>query len=268
MSSPATDDQPALIGTPAPATPGAAGTGRPRVVWSAALLTLLAAVGGGGYYYYGMEPGTGGAAAQGGSAKGGPGGGDFKKGGGRFGPGGGGPMPVVAALVHNESMDVRLAALGNVVPRNSVVVRSRVDGPLLRVHFKEGQQVKAGQLLAEIDPLPLQASMAQMNGQHARDLALLQNAQIDLDRYKQIRRYVEEWKADALVIHSVKSCRLFSAGQGDMRDYFANELGVPTLLVESDLEDPRYYAQAMMKNRIDAFFESLEHRKLLRKVPV
>jgi len=86
-----------------------------------------------------------------------------------------------------------------------------------------------------------------------------------LERYKQIRRYVEDWRADALVIHSVKSCRLFSAGQGDMRDYFANELGVPTLLVESDLEDPRYYAQAMMKNRIDAFFESLEHRKLLKK---
>jgi benzoyl-CoA reductase subunit B len=84
-----------------------------------------------------------------------------------------------------------------------------------------------------------------------------------VERYAQIRRCVEEWSADALVIHSVKSCRLFSAGQGDMRDYFANELGVPTLLVESDLEDPRYYAQAMMKNRIDAFFESLEHRKLV-----
>lgn len=58
-----------------------------------------------------------------------------------------------------------------------------------------------------------------------------------LERYKQIRRYVEEWHADALVIHSIKSCRLFSAGQGDMREYFTKELGVPTLMVESDLED-------------------------------
>jgi len=81
-------------------------------------------------------------------------------------------------------------------------------------------------------------------------------------RYEQIRRYVEEWEADALVIHSIKSCRLFSAGQGDMRDYFTRELGVPTLMVESDLEDPRYYAEAQIKNRIDAFFESLEHRRL------
>ncbi|MBI3097263.1 MAG: 2-hydroxyacyl-CoA dehydratase [Planctomycetes bacterium] len=84
-----------------------------------------------------------------------------------------------------------------------------------------------------------------------------------LERYSQIRRYVEEWKADALVIHSIKSCRLFSAGQGDMRDYFVGERHVPTLLVESDLEDPRYYAHAQMKNRIDAFFESLEHRRIV-----
>jgi benzoyl-CoA reductase subunit B len=82
-------------------------------------------------------------------------------------------------------------------------------------------------------------------------------------RYAQIRRYVEEWGADALVIHSIKSCRLFSAGQGDMREYFIKELGVPTLLVESDLEDPRYYAEAQIKNRIDAFFEALEHKKLV-----
>ncbi len=84
-----------------------------------------------------------------------------------------------------------------------------------------------------------------------------------LQRYQQIRRYVEEWSADALVIHSVKSCRLFSAGQGDMREYFAKELGIPTLLVESDLEDPRYFSEAQMRNRIDAFFESLEHRRAM-----
>ena len=83
-----------------------------------------------------------------------------------------------------------------------------------------------------------------------------------IERYKQIRSYLEDWHADALVIHSIKSCRLFSAGQGDMREYFAKELGVPTLMVESDLEDPRYYAEAQMKNRIDAFFESLHYKRL------
>ena len=89
-----------------------------------------------------------------------------------------------------------------------------------------------------------------------------------LQRYAQIRRYIEEWKADALVIHSVKSCRLFSAGQGDMREYFTKELNVPTLLIESDIEDPRYFSEAQIKNRIDAFFESLEHKKIVRETQI
>ncbi|HXY50939.1 MAG TPA: 2-hydroxyacyl-CoA dehydratase family protein [Terriglobales bacterium] len=87
-----------------------------------------------------------------------------------------------------------------------------------------------------------------------------------LQRYQQIRRYVEEWNADGLIIHFVKSCRLFSAGQGDMRDYFTKQLGVPTLYIESDLEDPRYFAEAQTKNRIDAFFEALEHLKTAASV--
>ena len=77
-----------------------------------------------------------------------------------------------------------------------------------------------------------------------------------------MERYVNEWDADAIVIHSVKSCRLFSAGQGDMREYFVREKQVPTLLIESDLEDPRYFSQAQLRNRIDAFFEALTQRRI------
>jgi benzoyl-CoA reductase subunit B len=84
-----------------------------------------------------------------------------------------------------------------------------------------------------------------------------------LERYRQIKEYVKAWKADALVIHSVKSCRLFSAGQGDMREYFTKELNIPTLLIESDIEDPRYFSEAQLRNRVDAFFESLEHQRML-----
>jgi benzoyl-CoA reductase subunit B len=87
-----------------------------------------------------------------------------------------------------------------------------------------------------------------------------------LQRYEQIRRYVEDWNADGVIIHFVKSCRLFSAGQGDMRDYFTKKLGVPTLYIESDLEDPRYFAEAQTRNRIDAFFEALEHAKATASV--
>jgi benzoyl-CoA reductase subunit B len=82
-----------------------------------------------------------------------------------------------------------------------------------------------------------------------------------LQRYEQIERYVREWDADGVVIHFVKSCRLFSAGQGDMQNYFTRQRDIPTLYIESDLEDPRYFSEAQIKNRVDAFFEALEHRK-------
>jgi benzoyl-CoA reductase subunit B len=89
-----------------------------------------------------------------------------------------------------------------------------------------------------------------------------------LQRYDQIRRYVREWSADGVIIHFVKSCRLFSAGQGDMRDYLTNVLGVPTLYIESDLEDPRYFAEAQIRNRVDAFFEALERHKSAARRPI
>lgn len=85
-----------------------------------------------------------------------------------------------------------------------------------------------------------------------------------LQRYEQINRYIKEWRADALFIHFVKSCRLFSCGQGDMREFFISK-NIPTLYIESDLEDPRYFSEAQIKNRIDAFFEALEVRKFSTK---
>jgi len=81
-------------------------------------------------------------------------------------------------------------------------------------------------------------------------------------RSELIEHYLDEYAADALVIHSVKSCRSFSVGQADLRERFIREHEVPTLFVESDLADPRYFAEAQMKNRIDAFFEALEHRRM------
>jgi multidrug efflux system membrane fusion protein len=81
-------------------------------------------------------------------------------------------------------MDVVLNGLGNVTPVANVTVRAQVSGPLLKVLFKEGQMVKAGDVLAEIDPRPFQATLDQAVGQLARDQALLQNARLDQKRYK------------------------------------------------------------------------------------
>jgi len=94
------------------------------------------------------------------------------------------PMPVVAAPARKGSIDVYIDALGTVIPRNVVVVRPRVDGQLLSVAFQEGQSVKAGDLLAQIDPRPFEVMLTQANGQMARDQAQLKNAQVDLERYQ------------------------------------------------------------------------------------
>ncbi len=86
-------------------------------------------------------------------------------------------------------------------------------------------------------------------------------------RRKMLERYVTDYQADALAIHSVKSCRAFSVGQADVREYFAKTCALPTLFVESDLADSRYFAEAQIRNRIDAFFEALEHRRLAAARP-
>ena len=94
------------------------------------------------------------------------------------------PMPVVAAPARKGNIDVYIDGLGTVTPRNMVVVRARVDGQLMSVAFREGQNVKAGDLLAQIDPRPFEVQLTQANGQMARDQAQLKNAQVDLERYR------------------------------------------------------------------------------------
>ena len=152
---------------------------------------LIALIGGGGYYYYANYylALAGDDAAKAAAAKPGPGGGGpggaAGKGGGR--PGGLDPnriQPVIAVPAKVADINVVQTALGTVAALKVATVKARVDGLLQEVLFREGQIVKAGDVLALIDPLPLQAALSQVEGQLARDQAQLNNARLDLERYR------------------------------------------------------------------------------------
>ena len=96
------------------------------------------------------------------------------------------PVPVVVTPVRTGDLNVYLTALGTVTPINTVTVKSRVDGELMKTYFTEGQVVRAGDLLAEIDPRPFQAQLTQAEGQLAREQANLANAKLDLERYQRL----------------------------------------------------------------------------------
>ena len=157
------------------------------------LIMLTAAAGASGWWWSQRSAGEAGASAQAGvasvagpasspaSAASGAGGAGTR----RFG----GPnrvQPVSVATVRKQDVKVVLTAIGNISALNTATVRARVDGELKSIRFKEGQLVRAGALLAEIDARSYEIALAQVQGQLAKDQALLKNAQVDVERYKDL----------------------------------------------------------------------------------
>src|SRR5580698_3071460 len=154
------------------------GPGKPKkrgIIW---VLFLLIIAGVAGYAVW--KAGQPGAIPQQGQGFGGNGG-KGKKGG--RGGGGLGPVPVVTAAVKRADVPVYLNGLGNVSGFYTATVKSRVDGQLMKVNFNEGDLVKEGQVLIEIDPRPYQVQLEQAQGTLAHDQALLDDAKLDLARY-------------------------------------------------------------------------------------
>ena len=149
---------------PAPAVSGQSHKARRTRVW---LLVLALLCGGGWYYWSKSAPASTAAPAVSGA--------DQRKG---FGS-----VPVIAAKARRGNIGVYITGLGSVTPIYTVTLKSRVDGQLMQVHYKEGDMVHQGDLLLEIDPRPYEVQLEQAEGQMARDKANLENARVDLARY-------------------------------------------------------------------------------------
>jgi multidrug efflux system membrane fusion protein len=151
---------------------------------------ILALLAGGGWWFWssrnaggaGGDPARAASAPVGGASRpagaGGPGGG-------RFG-GANRIQPVSVGTVRRQDVRVTVNAIGAIAAANTAVVRAKVSGELKAVYFKEGQMVKAGSVVAEIDPQPFRIALAQAQGTLMRDQAQLANARLDLARYKDL----------------------------------------------------------------------------------
>jgi multidrug efflux system membrane fusion protein len=166
MTSRSTSSRPGEIPEPERPEPGVPEGGRRRWPWVVAGLVVLIAL------FLATRParktpGEGGAGAA-------------------RGPASARPVPVLTAAARAGDLAEYLTGLGTVTPLATVVVRSRVDGQLMAVNFREGQLVRAGDLLAEIDPRPFQVQLTQAEGQLAKDKAALEVARRDLDRFQSL----------------------------------------------------------------------------------
>ena len=163
-----------------PRSPALRQSGRARW-WLLGLFVV--ALAGGGWWWMHRQAGEGATAAPAGA----PGSDGRKAGGpGRFG--GSPAQPVSVGEVRREDVRVQVSAIGTLNARATAVVRAQVTGQLIALHFKEGDEVMAGALLAEMDPRSYHAALGQVQGALARDEALLANARIDLVRYRDLQQ--------------------------------------------------------------------------------
>jgi len=109
-------------------------------------------------------------------------------------------VPVKVGTVVQRPVPVQIRNVGNVLPYNTVAVRALVNGEIMQVHFREGQDVHKGDLLFQIDPRPYEAALAQAEGALARDRAQLENAQADAKRYEDLvkKDYVTAQQYDSV----------------------------------------------------------------------
>ncbi len=129
------------------------------------------------------------------------------------------PTPISVSQAVSSDVPVYLSALGSVIPINTVTIRTQINGALLKVYYREGQMVRANDLLAEIDPRPYLAQLEAFEGQLARDQAQLENARVDLQRYQKLYPQgaisQQVYNSQAALVKQLQGTIKFDQGQID-----------------------------------------------------
>lgn len=140
------------------------------------------------------------------------------------------PVPVSVGVSRSEPVKIYLTGIGTVQAYNTVAIKSRVDGEIVRIQFQEGQDVKAGDPLALIDPRPFQAQLAQQRAARARNQALLQGALLDLKRYEELsqRNFASRQQVDQQRAQVDQYRAQLDSDQAQI-DYATTQLGYTTI---------------------------------------
>lgn len=224
------------------------------------LLILLLAIAGGGYYYWsktqatqasvpgavgsaatnagsvaGATPGAGNASGASSGTR--PGSGSSGQGAGRGAPG---MMktPVRVAVVQERSMQASVSSIGTVIPSQTVVVRSQVDGPIVAINFEEGQMVQKGDVLIQIDKRPFETALSQAQGSLTQNNARLNNARQDLKRYQTL------YKQDSIARQQVDS------QQALVREYEGSHKSLQAAVEQAKLNLSYTDVRAPMEGRV------------------
>ncbi len=195
----------------------------PKINKTAVVVVLSLIVAGGAFWWWQQnqqaentaspQSAAAGAGAKAGGAKPGQGGQRPKGARPAGGPGGAAnpwnaPVPVRVIAAQTTDLKVQIKAIGTVTPLNTVVLQSRVSGPLQKLFFNEGEKVAAGQLLAQIDPAPYQVKLAQAQGTQQQNVAQLENAEADLALYQKLKQQnsisAQQYNAQQALVNQLK----------------------------------------------------------------
>ncbi len=161
------------------------------------------------------------------------------------------PVPVLAAEAKAEDVPIILRGLGTVTAYNSVALRSRVEGNITQVNFKEGQAVRKGDLLIQLDPRPYQAALDQAKANLTRDQAVLSNAKVDLARYSNLlkRNFSPEQQ---VATQQTTVAQNEATGQADQAAIQAAQLNVDYAALRSPIDGVTGIRQIDIGNLIQA----------------